>query len=588
MRRQVEHRPLKYAAEPSPWERVRKWTRRHPRVSSSTVVGILAALVILAVAGALMLRVRHLGRLKAEQEAQQTGLEAAATLRRLHHDLRAIEALLGSHIPELEREQQDEGMALARGLLDRYRVLESADWQETPLVAALAPEQRQQLREEMGELLLLLAGASARRAQPDLALRLSALAEGCYPADAVPPALWRQRAELARSVGRDDEAGRLLERSEKTRALTPRDRYLLLLTEYRQEGRLPESLPRLHEASRLQGDNFSVWLILGHCHFELGKPMEAIECYAMAGALWPESPWPPLCRGLAFLELRDDRRAQAAFDEVIRLRPDLTEPYYNRALAKYRLRDLRGASDDLTHLLEGPKPPLRAYLLRAKVRDKQGDREGARRDREASLRVEPRDERDWTARGLARQPRDPRAALADFERALGLNPCYLSALQDKANVLAEDLGRTEEAVATLDRAVTLYPNDVPARAGRGVLLARLGRREAAHADARESLRRNSTPMTVYQVAGIYALTSRQVPDDRREAFRLLGSALSQGFGLDLIPKDRDLESIRDQPEFRTLVEAARSRRGGASPGPARRPSDGEPRPQAAKGGASSS
>ncbi len=171
LRRQVEHRPLKYAAEPSPWERVRKWTRRHPRVSSSTVVGILAALVILAVAGALMLRVRHLGRLKAEQEAQQTGLEAAATLRRLHHDLRAIEALLGSHIPELEREQQDEGMALARGLLDRYRVLESADWQETPLVAALPPEQRQQLREEMGELLLLLAGASARRAQPDLALR---------------------------------------------------------------------------------------------------------------------------------------------------------------------------------------------------------------------------------------------------------------------------------------------------------------------------------------------------------------------------------------------------------------------------------
>ena len=105
------------------------------------------------------------------------------------------------------------------------------------------------------------------------------------------------------------------------------------------------------------------------------------------------------------------------------------------------------------------------------------------------------------------------------------------------------------------RAVTLYPNDVPARAGRGVLLARLGRREAAHADAAENLE-ELDPMTVYQVAGIYALTSRQVPDDRREAFRLLGSALSQGFGLDLIPKDRDLESIRDQPELRTLVEAA--------------------------------
>ena len=111
-------------------------------------------------------------------------------------------------MPELGREQQDEGMALARGLLDQYRVLESADWQQTPLVAALVPEQKQQLREEMGELLVLLAGASARRAQLDLALRFSSLAEACYPADAVPPALWRQRAELARSVGRDEEARR--------------------------------------------------------------------------------------------------------------------------------------------------------------------------------------------------------------------------------------------------------------------------------------------------------------------------------------------------------------------------------------------
>ena len=97
---------------------------------------------------------------------------------------------------------------------------------------------------------------------------------------------------------------------------------------------------------------------------------------------------------------------------------------------------------------------------------------------------------------------------------------------------------------------------MPARAGRGVLHARLGRREAAHADARETLRRDSKPFTIYQVAGIYALTSRQEPADRREAFRLLESALNRGFGLDLIDKDRDLDAIRDQPEFRQLVEAA--------------------------------
>jgi eukaryotic-like serine/threonine-protein kinase len=239
----------------------------------------------------------------------------------------------------------------------------------------------------------------------------------------------------------------------------------------------------------------------------------------------------------------------------------LLQSYYNRALAKFRLNDLPGAQADLTHLLNEPKPPLRAYFLRARVRAKRGDREGAQNDQAKGQQAEPRDERDLTARGLARAAVDPRAALADFDRALKLNPRYRSALQDKANVLAERLGHLDEAITVLDKAVALYPNDVLARAGRGVLHARLGHREAAHSDARESLQRDSKPFTVYQVAGIYALTSRQAPDDCREAFRLLGSALGQGFGLELIERDSDLDPIRDKPEFRRLIEEANSRLG---------------------------
>ena len=161
--------------------------------------------------------------------------------------------------------------------------------------------------------------------------------------------------------------------------------------------------------------------------------------------------------------------------------------------------------------------------------------------------------------------RDPIGALADYDTALKVNPRYLTALQNKANVLAEQLGRTDEAIAALDTLLGLYPGYVPARAGRGVLLARIGKREAAHADARMALEKDRTPLNTYQVAGIYALTSRQQPDDRREALRLLESALSQGFGLDLIDKDRDLDAIRDGPELRRLVEAARARRPVSSP-----------------------
>ncbi len=171
------------------------------------------------------------------------------------------------------------------------------------------------------------------------------------------------------------------------------------------------------------------------------------------------------------------------------------------------------------------------------------------------MRGQPRDERDWAVRGLERQGRAPERALEDYDRALEVNPRYRTALQNKAHVLGERLGRTADALAALDALLAYYPSYVPARAGRGVLHARLGHREAAHADAVEALENDKTPYNTYQVAGIYALTSRQVPDDRREALRLLEIALNQGFGLELIDRDHDLDAIRGLAEFRELVRA---------------------------------
>jgi hypothetical protein len=62
---------------------------------------------------------------------------------------------------------------------------------------------------------------------------------------------------------------------------------------------------------------------------------------------------------------------------------------------------------------------------------------------------------------------------------------------------------------------------------------------------------------LYQVAGIYALNSRKHPADRVEALHLLSKALRAGFGLDLVDKDTDLDPIRENPEFRRVVKAAR-------------------------------
>jgi tetratricopeptide (TPR) repeat protein len=230
--------------------------------------------------------------------------------------------------------------------------------------------------------------------------------------------------------------------------------------------------------------------------------------------------------------------------------------YINRALARLGLGDAKGAVADLDRALEASDAPARALFIRAVARDRLGDRDRARRDREEGLRREPNDELSWVARGMARLPADPRGALADFDAALALNPRSRPALQDKASVLSEQLGRAEEAIGVLDVAVRHHPEYVPALAGRGVLLARLGRREAAHRDARSALALSNSAATLYQVAGIYALTSRQEAGDRRDALRLMADALRKDPAwLRVVPRDHDLDPIRDRADFRELLAA---------------------------------
>jgi serine/threonine protein kinase len=165
-------------------------------------------------------------------------------------------------------------------------------------------------------------------------------------------------------------------------------------------------------------------------------------------------------------------------------------------------------------------------------------------------------EQYWLACGTARLAGEPEAALDDFAQALRVNPRSAAALQHQAYVLAERLHRPEEALQALDRAVELLPESGEVRGGRGVLLARLGRRDDAHRDARDALARDPGPARRYQAASVYALTARARPEDRAEALHLLAGALRDGYGHDRLAADGDLDALRDQPEFRRLAAAA--------------------------------
>jgi tetratricopeptide (TPR) repeat protein len=170
----------------------------------------------------------------------------------------------------------------------------------------------------------------------------------------------------------------------------------------------------------------------------------------------------------------------------------------------------------------------------------------------------PDDEYDWIARGLAKRDDDPKGALADFDQALRMNPQSFEGLQNKAALLSDKFGKDGEALEVLDEAVRLYPDSVLARGGRGILLARLGKRDQAIADARQALVIDPSPLTLYQVAGIYAQTSKQNAEDRIQALHLLSSALRGGAGLEWVDADHDLDLVRDDAEFKRIVAAARA------------------------------
>ena len=267
-----------------------------------------------------------------------------------------------------------------------------------------------------------------------------------------------------------------------------------------------------------------------------------------------------LKRGLVYQRRGESERAARDFGEAIRLNPGRADAHFARGILRLNAKDYAGAAADFDNAERLGQGGARLHLLRAEARARLGDKGGAGRDRAAGLAVAPVSELDHATRGYALLGADPQAALAEFEAALALNPQSLVGLQNKAHALAGPLGRPAEAVAALDRAVELYPDFTPARAGRAVLLARAGKRAEAHRDAAECLRRDTAPATLYQLAGVYALTSRSHPGDGREALRLLSAAFTAGFSdFATADADPDLDPIRADPRFRAAIREFRER-----------------------------
>jgi tetratricopeptide (TPR) repeat protein len=464
---------------------------------------------------------------------------------------------------------------LAQASLEPYGVLSGQNWVDRPAVANLDPEGRAALRRTVADMLWDWADAERRQAEFDaddkkaerlqLAWRLNLSAETCS-ADPPSQSLWLQRSQLADLLRRDD-ADALHAAARSLRPKTANDLFrqgcdLALQHEFK------KAIPLFRDATQVDPQHFRAWLWLGNCYVEQLQFDDAADSYSACLGTAPFSGvryFPHYHRAVVHAQQRRLDAAEQDIDQAIAALPDLPEglrqseapkAYLQRAYVLELRKDYAGADRVLTDALALGQLQTQLYGTRARVRALRKDAAGRAADLAAAVRHEPADEAGWNERGLARFDADPQGALADFEQSLKLNPRFVSALQNKAAAL-DRLKRPADSLAVLNALIELYPGFVRARMGRAVLLARQGKRDAAHQDVREALARDRSRETFYQAANVYALTSKQHPADADRVAPLLAPALWFGFGLDFIDQDEDMDPVRAQPGFKRTVEVLR-------------------------------
>ncbi|MCS6866286.1 MAG: tetratricopeptide repeat protein, partial [Gemmata sp.] len=218
---------------------------------------------------------------------------------------------------------------------------------------------------------------------------------------------------------------------------------------------------------------------------------------------------------------------------------------------------LRTAEADLTRALDLGAPSVSVRFLRAKVREKLGEQEGAKTDVSALQHVVPQNEEEFLARGWYRMADNPQEAIADFQKALEYNPRSLPALINQAHLYADRLKDHRAAKTITGQLIERYPDLASAHASHAIVLARLGELDAAHQAIERALSLSNEANILYQAASVYALSSQNDPQYRSKALGLLREAIRKGYSnLDSLKNHPDLQSLRATPEFQTLRQAA--------------------------------
>lgn len=555
-----DDRPVQWAGNPSLSERFAKWRRRHPRICSALSVTALFVVLLLTLLGGIWNRLDHSAR---------------------------VEATLSSR--QLQREIHRETLPITAGMEDPPILKAAIGDLDADLRNAIEGEDAERRRRFLGpdDLFrenreLQLATFWLARASYYLGLnaateteRNEALNNGLQAIDRLPPdaigganMLRRLRTEIESAIVRDEggigsQPLDLVDSADPDSREPDANSYLRQLTDAesrRWEGDTNSALQILRSMTSQFPDDPIVWLLKGHVHMQRGEPEMALACYDVVRGVAPDSPWGHYFAGRAFFEMNQLDEADRAFTESIERSPD-SNTLLNRALVRQRMGSYQSAIDDINRAIDAGPVPARAWLIKSRLLRQIGEVERAEEARRKFMSLTPDDALSWNARGIEHVAEgELNAALHDFEQALRVDPQRAETLQNLAALKAEKLRQPERAIEPLTRLMEIDPQSASTVATRGVLFARLGRVPEALADARRAMQIDASADTLYRVAGIFALLSRQQRQAAESAMALLRRAavLDGRRVLENMETDVDLDPIRDRDDFQALLDTLKS------------------------------
>lgn len=157
------------------------------------------------------------------------------------------------------------------------------------------------------------------------------------------------------------------------------------------------------------------------------------------------------------------------FNQVIRVKPYLPEPYLFRAMAKFNLDDYQGAENDATLCLERNPFLFYAYQCRGAARQSMGNYQGAIEDYQSALKIRQEDRQSLVNLGIAYlQSKNYDESEKTFDLLLKYQPRYSRAYMLRGAMFAEK-GDTSRAFTDFEKAIDLDKYYAPSYAQRGLL-----------------------------------------------------------------------------------------------------------------------